>query len=104
MLALMLEHLYASEILVFSDDVHVPCKCSIQGWNMSKRPCADVGTSAATSWCNSENLFFLEFLVYMFPTTVLYYGICLNDFLKSKLMSVTFDRSASMYLLMVASL
>jgi hypothetical protein len=100
MLELVLEHLYASEILVFSDAVHVPCKCSIQGWNMSVRLCADVGTFAATSWCNSEN-FFLGFLVYRFPTTVLYYEICLNDFLKSKLLCVTFDRSASMYLLIV---
>lgn len=66
---------------------------------MSLRHRGDVGTQAATSWCNPESLFFLGFLVYRFPTTVLYYGICLNDFLKSKLMCVTFDRSASMYLL-----
>jgi hypothetical protein len=59
MLALVLEHLCdAFEILVFSDDVHVPCNCSIKGWNMSMRLCADVGTKAATSWCNFENLFF----------------------------------------------
>jgi hypothetical protein len=85
MLALVLEHhCDASGILVFSDDVHVPCNCSIKGWNMSMRLCADVGTEAATSWCNSENLFFLGFLVYMFPATSLYYGTCLYDFLKSK--------------------
>jgi hypothetical protein len=82
MLALVLEHLCdASEILVFSDDVLVPCNCSFKGWNMSMRLCADVGTSAATSCCNSDNLFFLEFLVYRFPTSVLYYGTCLDDFL-----------------------
>jgi hypothetical protein len=77
MLALVLEHLYASEIMVFLDDVHVPYKCSVQDWNMSVRLCVDVGTEAATSCCNSENLFFLEFLVYMFPATSLYYGTCL---------------------------
>jgi hypothetical protein len=61
MLALVLEHLYdTSESLFFSDDVYVPCNCSIKSWNMSVRPCADVGTEAATSCCNSENLFFLE--------------------------------------------
>jgi hypothetical protein len=62
MLALVLQHLYdGSENLFFSDDIDVPCSCSIEGWNMSERPCADVGTEAATSRCNSENLFFLEF-------------------------------------------
>jgi hypothetical protein len=45
----VLGHLYAFEILFFSDDVHVPCNCSIKGWNMSVRLCADVGTEAATS-------------------------------------------------------
>jgi hypothetical protein len=77
MLALVLEHLYAYEILVLSDDVHVPCKRSIQGRNMSMRLWADVGTFVATSWCNSKNLFFLGFLVYMFPATSVYYGTCL---------------------------
>jgi hypothetical protein len=49
MLALVLEHLYdASMNLFFSDDVHVPCNYSIKDWNMSVRPCADVGTEAAT--------------------------------------------------------
>jgi hypothetical protein len=62
MLALVLEHLYdAFENLFFSDDVHVPFNCSIKSWNMTVRSCADVGTLAATSCCNSENLFFLEF-------------------------------------------
>jgi hypothetical protein len=84
MLALVLEHLCDASENLPSDVVHVPYKRLIQGWNMFMRLCADVDTSAATSCCNSDNLFFLEFLVYRFPTSVLYYGTCLDDFLKSK--------------------
>jgi hypothetical protein len=66
---------------------------------MSLRLCGDVGTQAATSWCNPESLFFLGFLVYRFPTSGLYYGTCLDDLLKPHSLCVTFDRSTSMYLL-----
>jgi hypothetical protein len=50
MLALVLQHLYdGSENLFFSDGVHVPCSCSLEGWNMSERPCVDVSTYGVTS-------------------------------------------------------
>jgi hypothetical protein len=64
---------------------------------MSLRLCGDVGTSAATSWCNSE--YCLRILVYMFFVNSLVYGTCLLIFCGSNIMCMTSDRSASMYLL-----
>jgi hypothetical protein len=80
MLALVLQHLYDdSENLFFSDGVHVPYSCSIEGWNMSERPVLMLALVLQNLYDGFENLLFsVLFLLYMFPTNVILFdGTCL---------------------------